>query len=164
MLVLQIIAVLVYVAIHYITCIHLLHLLSIFAGVLSLQHSLKQHCTVRRMLREKLQAAQAGKLQADKEHAHAAALAATYHHDLELLKHEVIGRQCYCCCGKGIERYLCCNMGCLAGSGTTAIREKSSGTAAQTQSTPSKHAACSGRLPSCCYLAALQAMMALCVS
>ena len=66
---------------------------------------MKQNCTVRRMLREKLQGAQAGRLQAEKEHGRAAALAATYHHDLELLKHEVIGRQCYCCCSRGISCY-----------------------------------------------------------
>lgn len=57
--------------------------------MLTLQHSLQQNCTVRRMLREKLKAAQAGKILAEKEHGHAAALAATYLHDLELLKHEV---------------------------------------------------------------------------
>lgn len=54
-----------------------------------MQHSLRQNGTVRRMLREKLEAAQAGKVQAEKEQGRAAALAATYHHDLELLKHEV---------------------------------------------------------------------------
>lgn len=81
------------------------------AGVLSLQHSVKQNCTVRRMLREKLQAAQAGKLLAEKEQSRAAALAATYHHDLELLKHEVTGRQCYCCCSRGTNGYHCFNTG-----------------------------------------------------
>lgn len=64
------------------------------AGVLSLQHSLRQNRTVRRMLREKLEAAQAGKVQAEKEQGRAATLAATYHHDLELLKREVTGRIC----------------------------------------------------------------------
>ena len=59
------------------------------AGVLSLQHDVKQQCTVRRMLRDKLQAAQAAKLTAEKEHALAAVSAATFQHDLELLKHEV---------------------------------------------------------------------------
>lgn len=63
--------------------------LSCIAGVLSLQQGLKEQCTVRRMLREKLQAAQAAKLLAEKENALAAASAATYQHDLELLKHEV---------------------------------------------------------------------------
>lgn len=68
-----------------------------------MQHSLKQNGTVRRMLREKLEAAQAGKVQAEKEQGRAAALAATYHHDLELLKHEVVGWQCNCCCNSGIK-------------------------------------------------------------
>ena len=60
------------------------------AGVLSLQHEVMKQCTVRRMLREQLQAAQASKLLAEKEHALAAASAATFQHELELLKHEVM--------------------------------------------------------------------------
>ena len=111
--------------------------LAIIAGVLSLQHSLQQNGTVRRMLREKLQVAQAGKVQAEKEHGRAAALAATYHHDLELLKHEVLGRQSHCCCVRRINSQWCSNMRCLAGSDMPPNTEASNGTSACTQSTPS---------------------------
>ena len=41
------------------------------------------------MLKKKLEEARAAKQQAEKEHGRAAALAAGYQHDLELLRHEV---------------------------------------------------------------------------
>ncbi len=45
---------------------------------------------MRKMLKERLEEARAGKLGAEREQARASALAAGFQHDLELLKHEVI--------------------------------------------------------------------------
>ena len=60
-----------------------------FAGMMILQRSLQQNCVVRKMLKVRLEEARAGRLNAEREHARAAALAASLQHDLELLKQQV---------------------------------------------------------------------------
>ena len=60
-----------------------------FAGMMILQRSLQQNHVVRKMLKVRLEEARTGRLNAEKEHARAAALAASLQHDLELLKQQV---------------------------------------------------------------------------
>ena len=60
------------------------------AGLLILQQTLQQSCVVRRGLRQRLQEARQGRMEAEREQTKAVALAATHQHDLELLKQQVV--------------------------------------------------------------------------